>query len=261
MQVDSSVAAVVTGGASGLGEASARALAAKGARVALFDLNAERGTRVAAEIGGTYCQVDVSDEASVDAGFAAARAAHGQERVLVNCAGIGTIGKITRRDRDSGDVSHMKMDLFIKTLMVNTVGSFMCMAKAAAGMMESAEPLIDGERGVMVSTASVAATDGQIGQVAYTASKAAILGMTLPIARDLMSEGIRVNTIMPGIFKTPLMAGLPDNVQESLAAAVPFPKRLGRPEEFADLVMTMVENGYFNGESVRLDGAIRMGPR
>lgn len=261
MQVDSSVAAVVTGGASGLGEASARALAAKGAKVALFDLNEERGLRIAAEIGGTYCRVDVSDEGSVDAGFAAARAAHGQERVLVNCAGIGTIGKITSRDKKSGDVRHMPIDLFVKTLMINTVGSFMCMAKAAAGMMENAEPLTDGERGVLVSTASVAATDGQIGQVAYAASKAAIHGMTLPIARDLMSEGIRVNTIMPGIFKTPLMANLPENVQESLAAAVPFPKRLGHPDEYADLVMTMVENGYFNGETVRLDGAIRMGPR
>ncbi|GAA0284707.1 SDR family NAD(P)-dependent oxidoreductase [Alteraurantiacibacter aestuarii] len=261
MKVDSSIAAIVTGGASGLGEASARALAAKGAKVALFDLNEERGERVAAEIGGIFCKVDVSDEASVDAGFARARAAHGQERVLVNCAGIGTIGKITRRDRDTGAVSHMKVDLFIKTLMVNTVGSFMCMAKAATGMMENAEPLTDGERGVLVSTASVAATDGQIGQVAYAASKAAIHGMTLPIARDLMSEGIRVNTIMPGIFKTPLMDNLPENVQESLAAAVPFPKRLGHPEEYADLVMTMVENGYFNAETVRLDGGIRMGPR
>ena len=261
MKIDSTVAAVVTGGASGLGEATARALAAKGAKVALFDLNEERGEMVAGEIGGTFCQVDVSDENSVDAGFAKARAAHGQERILVNCAGIGTIGKITRRDRETGAVSHMKVSLFTKTLMVNTVGSFQCMAKAAAGMMENAEPLVDGERGVMVSTASVAATDGQIGQVAYTASKAAILGMTLPIARDLMGEGIRVNTILPGIFKTPLMDNLPEAAQESLAAAVPFPKRLGHPEEYASLIVHMVENGYFNAEHVRLDGGIRMGPR
>ncbi len=261
MKIDSSTSAVVTGGASGLGEATARALAAKGAKVALFDLNQERGESVANEIGGVFCQVDVSDEASVDAGFTKARAAHGQERILVNCAGIGTIGKITRRDRETGAVSHMKVDLFIKTLMVNTVGSFQCMAKAAAGMMEGAEPLVDGERGVMVSTASVAATDGQIGQVAYTASKAAILGMTLPIARDLMNEGIRVNTILPGIFKTPLMDNLPEAAQESLAAAVPFPKRLGHPEEYASLIVHMVENGYFNAEHVRLDGGIRMGPR
>ena len=260
MKIGNNVSAVVTGGASGLGEATARALAAKGARVALFDLNRERGESVAAEIGGTFCQVDVSDEASVDAGFAAARAAHGQERVLVNCAGIGTVGKITRRDKETGEIGQLPVGLFVKTLMVNTVGSFMCMAKAAAGMM-AADPLEDGERGVMVSTASVAAVDGQIGQVAYSASKGAIVAMTLPIARDLMSEGIRVNTILPGIFNTPLLAGLPEKAQESLAQQVPFPKRLGRPDEYAALVVQMVENGYFNGEHVRLDGAIRMAPR
>ena len=260
MKIGNNVSAVVTGGASGLGEATARALAAKGARVALFDLNRERGESVAAEIGGTFCQVDVSDEASVDAGFAAARASHGQERVLVNCAGIGTVGKITRRDKETGEIGQLPVGLFVKTLMVNTVGSFMCMAKAAAGMM-AADPLEDGERGVMVSTASVAAVDGQIGQVAYSASKGAIVAMTLPIARDLMSEGIRVNTILPGIFNTPLLAGLPEKAQESLAQQVPFPKRLGRPDEYAALVVQMVENGYFNGEHVRLDGAIRMAPR
>ena len=260
MKIDTSLAAVVTGGASGLGEASARALAAKGARVALFDLNEERAERVAAEIGGIACRVDVADEASVDAGFAKARAAHGQERVLVNCAGIGTVGKLTRRDRDTGEISHLPVELFTKTLMVNTVGSFICMAKAAAGMM-TADPLEDGERGVIVSTASVAAEDGQIGQVAYAASKGAIVAMTLPVARDLMSEGIRVNSILPGIFKTPLLAGLPEKAQESLALQVPFPKRLGDPAEYAALVVAMVENGYFNGEHVRLDGAIRMAPK
>jgi NAD(P)-dependent dehydrogenase (short-subunit alcohol dehydrogenase family) len=260
LKIDSNISAVVTGGASGLGEATARALAAKGAKVALFDLNREKGEAVAKELGGTFCQVDVSDEASVDAGFAAARAAHGQERILVNCAGIGTVGKITRRDKETGEISHLDVGLFTKTLMVNTVGSFMCMAKSAAGMM-AAEPLAEGERGVMVSTASVAAVDGQIGQVAYSASKGAIVAMTLPVARDLMSEGIRVNTILPGIFNTPLLAGLPEKAQESLAQQVPFPKRLGRPEEYAALVVHMVENGYFNGEHVRLDGAIRMAPR
>jgi len=260
LKIDSTIAAVVTGGASGLGEATARALAAKGAKVALFDLNRERGESVAAELGGTFCQVDVSDEASVDAGFAAARAAHGQERILVNCAGIGTVGKITRRDKETGAISHLPVGQFVKTLMVNTVGSFMCMAKSAAGMM-TADTLEDGERGVMVSTASVAAVDGQVGQVAYSASKGAIVAMTLPVARDLMSEGIRVNTILPGIFNTPLLAGLPEKAQESLAQQVPFPKRLGRPDEYAALVVQMVENGYFNGEHVRLDGAIRMAPR
>jgi NAD(P)-dependent dehydrogenase (short-subunit alcohol dehydrogenase family) len=261
MKIDSSIAAIVTGGASGLGEATARALAAKGARVALFDLNEERGERVAGEIGGTFCRVDVSDEESVDAGFAAARAAHGQERVLVCCAGIGTIGKTVRRDRDSGEISHLPVDLFMKTIRVNLLGTFQCVAKSAAGMM-TLDPVDEhGERGAMVCTSSVAAEDGQIGQVAYAASKAAVMGMTLPIARDFMQEGIRINSIQPGIFATPLLAGLPEKAQESLAAAVPFPKRLGRPEEYAALVLTMIETGYFNGASVRLDGAIRMPPK
>ncbi|AKH42454.1 NAD(P)-dependent dehydrogenase (short-subunit alcohol dehydrogenase family) [Altererythrobacter atlanticus] len=260
MKVDASVAAIVTGGASGLGEASARALAAKGAKVALFDLNEERGAQVAAEIGGIMCKVDVSDEASVDAAFARAREAHGQERVLVCCAGIGTIGKTVRRDKETGEISHLPVDLFHKTIKVNLMGTFQCVAKSAAGMM-TLEGLEDGERGAMVCTASVAAVDGQIGQVAYSASKGGVVGMTLPIARDFMNEGIRINTILPGIFKTPLLAGLPEKAQESLAAAVPFPKRLGHPEEYANLVMTMIENGYFNGETVRLDGAIRMPPR
>lgn len=260
MKIDSSVAAVVTGGASGLGEASARALAAKGARVALFDLNEERAHSVAAEIGGIACKVDVSDEASVDAGFARAREAHGQERVLVCCAGIGTIGKTVRRDKETGEIGHLPVDLFMKTIRVNLLGTFQCIAKSAAGMM-TLEGLDHGERGAMVCTASVAAEDGQIGQVAYAASKAAVAGMTLPIARDFMSEGIRINAILPGIFNTPLLAGLPEKAQQSLAAAVPFPKRLGDPREYADLVVLMVENGYFNGATVRLDGAIRMPPR
>ena len=261
MKVDSGIAAVVTGGASGLGEASARALAAKGAKVAIFDLNEERGQDVARDIGGTFCKVDVSDEASVDAGFAAAREAHGQERALVCCAGIGTIGKTVKRDRETGEVSHLPVSLFVKTIQVNLVGTFQCVAKSAAGMM-ALDPLDEhGERGAMVCTASVAARDGQIGQVAYAASKAAVAGMTLPIARDFMAEGIRINSILPGIFNTPLLAGLPEKAQASLAASVPFPKRLGVPEEYANLVMTMIENGYFNGESVRLDGAIRMAPK
>ena len=173
MKIDSSIAAVVTGGASGLGEASARALAAKGARVAVFDLNEDRGRQVAGEIGGIHCQVDVSDEASVDAGFAKAREAHGQERVLVTCAGIGTIGKTVRRDKESGEISHLPVELFLKTLQVNLVGTFQCVAKSAAGMM-TLDGLEDGGRGAMVCTASVAAEDGQIGQVAYAASKAAV---------------------------------------------------------------------------------------
>jgi NAD(P)-dependent dehydrogenase (short-subunit alcohol dehydrogenase family) len=243
-----------------LGEASARTLAAKGVRVALFDLNEDRANQVAAEIGGIACRVDVSDEASVDAGFARARAAHGQERVLVNCAGIGTIGKTVRRDRDSGEISHLPVELFLRTIKVNLLGTFQCIAKSAAGMM-TLDGLEDGERGAIVNTASVAAVDGQVGQVAYAASKGGVVGMTLPIARDLMTEGIRVNTILPGIFDTPLLAGLPEKARDVLSQSVPFPKRLGRPEEYAHLVLTMIENGYFNGEHVRLDAAIRMPPR
>lgn len=261
MKIDASVAAIVTGGASGLGEASARALAAKGAKVALFDLNEERGEQVAAEIGGVFCRVDVSNEASLESGFAKARAAHGQERVFVNCAGIGTIGKLTRRDRDTGEISHLPFDLFEKTIKVNLIGTFQCMAKTAVGMMTT-DPVGDsGERGVIVNTASVAAEDGQIGQVAYAASKAGVKGMTLPVARDLMNEGIRVNTILPGIFLTPMMEGLPEKAQVALAASVPFPKRLGQPEEYASLVCFMVETGYMNAETVRLDGGIRMPPK
>lgn len=260
MKIDSSVAAVVTGGASGLGEASARAIAAKGGKVAVFDRNLELAEKVASEIGGIAVEVDVSDESSLDAGFAKARAAHGQERVLVTCAGIGTIGKITRRDRETGAISHFPVAQFEKTLKVNLLGSFMCMAKSAAGMM-AADPLADEERGAIVTTASVAAQDGQIGQVAYAASKAGVAGMTLPVARDLMREGIRVNTILPGIFKTPMLAGLPEPAQEALAQSIPFPKRLGDPSEFADLVCFMIETGYMNGECVRLDGAIRLPPK
>lgn len=213
MKINSNICAVITGGASGLGEATARELATRGAKVALFDLNEERGEAVASEIGGIFCKVDVSSEESIVAGFEKAREAHGQERVLVNCAGIGTIGKLTRRDRETGEISHLPFELFEKTLRVNLLGTFGCMAKSAAGMM-TLDPVGDhGERGVMISTASVAAEDGQIGQVAYAASKAGVKGMTLPVARDLMSEGIRVNTILPGIFMTPMMAGLPEKAQ------------------------------------------------
>ncbi len=261
MKIDANLSAVVTGAASGLGEATARALAARGAKVAIFDMNAERGERVAAETGGIFCQVDVADEASLEAGFARARAAHGQERVLVNCAGIATIGKLTRRDRDSGEIAHLPFDLFAKTIRVNLIGTFQCMAKAATGMM-AADPVGEqGERGVIINTASVAAEDGQIGQVAYAASKAGVKGMTLPVARDLMGEGIRVNAILPGIFHTPMMDSLPQKAQAALAASVPFPKRLGKPEEYAALACFMIEAEYMNAETVRLDGAIRMPPR
>jgi NAD(P)-dependent dehydrogenase (short-subunit alcohol dehydrogenase family) len=260
MKLDSSVAAVVTGGASGLGEATARALAAQGVKVAIFDMNDARGEKVASEIGGVFCKVDVTDDAAVDAGFAKARAAHGQERVLVNCAGTGNAIKTASRDKTTGEPKHFPLEAFNWIIQINLVGTFRCIAKSAAGML-SLDPLEDGERGAIVNTASVAAEDGQVGQAAYSASKGGVVGMTLPIARDLMNEGIRVNTILPGIFDTPLMNAAPPNVKEALAASVPFPKRLGRPEEYAQLALTMIACGYFNGEDVRLDGAIRMAPR
>ena len=261
MQLDSAIAAVVTGGASGLGAATARALAAKGVKVALFDLNAEKGEALAAEIGGIFCAVNVTDDASVDAGFAKARAAHGQERVLVNCAGIGNAIKTVSRDRETGAVKHFPLDAFNLVVQINLVGTFRCLAKSAAGMLTLDSLNEDGERGAIVNTASAAAEDGQIGQAAYSASKGGVVGMTLPIARDLMNEGIRVNTILPGIFETPLLMGLPEKAIEGLNASVPFPKRMGRPPEYAQLALAMIENPYFNGEDVRLDGAIRMAPK
>ena len=253
-------AAVVTGGASGLGEATARRLAGEGVKVALFDLNEERGSAVAGEIGGIFCKVDVTDNASVDAGFAKARAAHGQERILVNCAGTGNAIKTASRSKEDGSIKHFPTDAFNKIIQINLVGTFRCIAKAAAGML-TLDPGTDGERGAIVNTASVAAEDGQMGQAAYSASKGGVVGMTLPIARDLSGEGIRVNTILPGIFNTPLMNGAPQPVKDALAASVPFPKRLGIPDEYAGLALEMIRNSYFNGEDVRLDGGIRMAPR
>jgi NAD(P)-dependent dehydrogenase (short-subunit alcohol dehydrogenase family) len=261
MKLDSSVAAVVTGAASGLGAATARALAAKGVKVAIFDLQEEKGEAVAKEIGGIFCEANVTSDESIDAAFAKARAAHGQERILVNCAGTANAIKTVSRDKQTGEIKHFPLDAFNFILQINLVGTFRCIAKSAAGML-TLDPLgEDGERGAIVNTASAAAEDGQIGQAAYSASKGGIVGMTLPIARDLMNEGIRVNTILPGIFKTPLMMALPQKAREVLDASVPFPKRMGKPEEYAQLALAMIENPYFNGEDVRLDGAIRMPPR
>ena len=253
-------AAVVTGGASGLGEATARALAAEGVKVALFDLNAERGEAVAAEIGGVYCKVDVTSDESVDAGFAKARETNGQERILINCAGFGRGGKTVSRSRKTGEIQQHSIDDFAWTVGLNLVGTFRCIVKSAAGMM-TLDPMEDGERGAIVNTASVAAEDGQIGQVAYCASKAGVVGMTLNVARDLASENIRVNTILPGIFATPPMLAAPQEMRDSLGAMVPHPRRLGVASEFASLALEMCRNPYFNGEDVRLDGAIRMAPR
>ena len=260
MKLDNNVSAVVTGGASGLGAATARALAAKGVKVAIFDMQKDKGEAVAAEIGGIFCEVNVTSDESVDAGFARARAAHGQESVLVCCAGTANAVKTASRSKEDGSIKHFPVEAFNWLIQINLVGTFRCVAKSAAGML-TLEPGEDGERGAMVMTASVAAEDGQIGQAAYSASKGGVVGMTLPIARDLMSEGIRINTILPGIFDTPLLSAAPQPVRDALAASVPFPKRLGNPAEYANLALTMIENGYFNGEDVRLDGAIRMAPR
>ena len=259
MELNSSVAAVVTGGASGLGEATVRALAAKGVKVAIFDMNEAKGEAVAKDVGGVFCKCNVTIDEEVDAAFTKARAAHGQERILVNCAGTGNAIKTASRDKQTGETRHFPLDAFNFIIQINLVGTFRCIAKSAKGMLDL-EP-IDGERGAIVNTASVAAEDGQMGQAAYSASKGGVVGMTLPIARDLAGDGIRVNTILPGLFNTPLLGAAPEAVKQGLAASVLFPKRLGQPEEYAQLALTMITNAYFNGEDVRLDGAIRMQPR
>jgi NAD(P)-dependent dehydrogenase (short-subunit alcohol dehydrogenase family) len=262
MKLDSSVSAVITGGASGMGEATARMLASHGVKVALFDLNAERGERVAKEIGGIFCKVDVMSDEAVDAGFAKARAAHGQERILVNCAGGGFGGpaKTVSRDKQTGEIKKYSISNYQKTIELNLVGTFRCIVASAAGML-TIDPQEDGDRGAIVNTASVAAKEGQIGQAAYASAKAGIVGLTLVAARDLSNDAIRVNTILPGIFDTPMLGRAPEALKASLGAQVTFPKRLGHVEEYAHLAHTMITNGYFNGEHVRLDGAIRMTPR
>ena len=260
MKFDSTISAVVTGGASGLGAATAKALAAHDVRVALFDLNADKGEALAKDIGGVFCEVDVTSDDSVNAGFAKARDAIGQERILVNCAGTGNAIKTASRKKDTGEIRVFPSAEFERIIQINLIGTFRCIARSAAGMM-SLDPLESGERGAMVNTASVAAEDGQIGQAAYSATKGGVVGMTLPVARDLAREGIRVNTILPGIFDTPLFGAAPQAMKDSLGAQVPHPSRLGHPDEFAGLALEMLRNPYFNGEDVRLDGAIRMTPK
>jgi NAD(P)-dependent dehydrogenase (short-subunit alcohol dehydrogenase family) len=250
----SGLAAIVTGGASGLGKASAQMLASAGAKVAVFDLNAEAGEAVAREIGGVYVSVDVSDDASVSEGLDAAEAAHGGARLLVNCAGIAPAVKTVGRD----NAPH-PLDTFRKTIEVNLIGTFNMISKFAARAAALDE--IDGERGVIVNTASVAAYEGQIGQAAYAASKGGVVGLTLPVARDLAQHKIRVMTIAPGIFLTPMLEAFPENVQQALGASVPHPSRLGKPSEYAQLVASIIANPMLNGEVIRLDGAIRMAPK
>lgn len=247
------VSVLVTGGGSGLGAATARAMAAKGAKVAVLDMNKDNAEKVAAEIGGVACVGDVSQEAPVKEAIAKAEAAHGIVRVLVNCAGIGGAVKTVSKN------GAYPLDHFSRIINVNLIGSFNCI-RLVAERMQSA-PTIGEERGVCINTASVAAFDGQIGQAAYAASKAGVAGMTLPVARELARYGIRVMTIAPGIFWTPMLAGLPQEAQDSLGTQVPFPSRLGQPDEYAQLVEAIVTNPMLNGETIRLDGAIRMAPR
>ena len=260
MIIDSHTAAVVTGGASGLGRATAQALAAAGAKVAIFDVNEAQGQEVAQAIGGLFCKVDITSEDSVVAGFAQARAAHGQERVLVHCAMTSRRGKTLAFNKEEGKLKRLSTADFDYGVQGILVASYRLASLSAEGMA-AADALDDGERGAIILTASVAAQDGQIGQVIYASSKAGVNGLVLPLARDLSDLGIRVNSIMPGIFATPLMLGAKQNVIDSLSASVPFPKRLGKPEEFASLALEMARNTYFNGQCVRLDGAIRMAPR
>lgn len=260
MIIDKTTAAVVTGGASGLGQATAQALAAAGARVAIFDVNEARGEEVAQAIGGLFCKVDITSEESVVAGFAKARAAHGQERVTVHCAMTSRRGKTLAFDKEAGKLRRLPTTDYEYGVQGVLVASYRVASLSAEGMA-NAPALEDGERGVIILTASVAAQDGQIGQIIYGSAKAGVNGLVLPMARDLSDLGIRVNAIMPGIFATPLMLGAKQNVLDSLSASVPFPKRLGKPEEFGSLAMEMVRNTYFNAQCVRLDGAIRMAPR
>jgi NAD(P)-dependent dehydrogenase (short-subunit alcohol dehydrogenase family) len=261
MKLDNSVAAIVTGGASGLGEATARLLSNSGVRVAIFDLNETRGQALAEEIDGIFCQADVTNGESVAAALAKARGAHGVERILVNCAGIAPGRRTVGKNRDTGELIPHDIGAFRTAIEINLIGTFRMIAACATAMAGLETISADGARGVIVNTASVAATDGQVGQAAYSASKGGILGLTLPVARDLAQYGIRVMTIMPGLFQTPLFDGLNEDARKSLEVSVPFPSRLGRPLEYAKLVRHIVENDMLNGEAIRLDGALRMGPK
>jgi NAD(P)-dependent dehydrogenase (short-subunit alcohol dehydrogenase family) len=248
-------AALVTGGASGLGEATARELARLGAKVAVLDVNLERAEQVAADIGGIACRCDITDTASLEAAITKAATAHGPARILMNIAGIGTAKRVVGKDGNAAPLEE-----FARVVNINLVGTYNA-SRLFAAQCAKLPPLEGGERGVMMFTASVAAFDGQVGQQAYSASKSGLVGMTLPMARDLAQHGIRVCTVAPGLFATPLLKELPEAVQQSLAASIPFPPRLGKPEEFAALACHIVTNGHLNGEVIRLDGALRMAPR
>ena len=261
MKLGSGVAAIVTGGASGLGGATATALAEAGCKVAIFDVNREAGEALAKSAGAVFCFCDVTSEASVAEALEAARAANGPERILVTCAGIAIGQKTVSRDKATGEPVPHSLPAFDRVVAVNLAGAFRMVAAAASSMAKLDPVTPDGERGVIVCTASIAAEDGQIGQAAYAASKGGVAAMTLPVARDLARDGIRVNTILPGLFNTPMFAGFPDDARRALEATIPFPSRLGDPSEFAALVRHICENGMLNGALIRIDGGLRMPPR
>jgi NAD(P)-dependent dehydrogenase (short-subunit alcohol dehydrogenase family) len=255
MRIDSSIAAIVTGGASGLGLATVKALRAAGAKVAIFDFNPAAGEAMAAETGAVFCECDVTSEESLDAAFAKARAAQGQERLLIACAGGGNSKLTLGKNRETGELVRFPTAEFARVVNLNVVGTFATITRFAEGVA-TLDP-IDGERGAAVLTASVAAQDGQMGQAAYSAGKNAIVGMTLPVARDLGRYGIRVNTILPGVMSTPLMKQAPQAMLDHLASMIAFPQRLGEPEEYASLALELCRNTYMNAQSIRVDGGIR----
>lgn len=257
MELGENSVAIVTGGASGLGLATVKALASAGCKVSIFDLDVDNGKAIAAELDVNFCQADVTDEDQLARSFATARERYGQEHILICCAGGGGIGKTASRDLRTNEIKRHSLDRFRSSIELNLIGTFACIAHSAAGMIER-EVCEGGERGVIILTSSVAAQDGQVGQVAYSAGKAAIVGMTLPIARDLAEEGIRINTILPGIMETPPMLAVRQDIRDGLAKSVPFPSRLGRADEFASMALELVTNSYCNAAVIRLDGGIRM---
>ncbi|WP_457089095.1 SDR family NAD(P)-dependent oxidoreductase [Microvirga sp. P5_D2] len=261
MKLDKMMAAIVTGGASGLGEATARMLASHGVKVAILDMNAERGEAVARDIGAVFCKTDVTDEASIDAGLAQARAANGIERILVNCAGIAPGRRTVTKKRETGELIGHDIASFRRAIEINLIGTYAMITKCSVAMATLDPVTPDGERGVIVNTSSIAAQDGQIGQAAYASSKGGVLSLTLPVARDLSGFGIRVMSIMPGLFQTPLLEGIAEEYRKALEANIPFPSRLGRPEEYAALVKVIIESDMLNGEGIRIDGALRMQPK
>lgn len=261
MKLDKMMAAVVTGGASGLGEATARMLASHGVKVAILDMNAERGEVVARDIGAVFCKADVTDETSIDTALEQARAANGIERILVNCAGIAPGRRTVTKKRETGELIAHDIASFRRAIEINLIGTYAMIAKCSVAMAGLEPVTPDGGRGVIINTSSVAAQDGQIGQAAYASSKGGVLSLTLPVARDLSGFGIRVMSIMPGLFETPLLEGIAEEYRKALEANIPFPSRLGRPEEYATLVKAIIESEMLNGEGIRIDGALRMQPK